>query len=435
MSELLIIVLLVLANGIFAGAEIAVISMRKTRLRELADEGSGRARAVLDLRAHPERFLATVQVGITVIGAAAAAFGGQTLPGYLEPWLARMPLLGPHAKPLSLAIVIALVSYLSLVLGELVPKSLALRSAESYALLVARPLRLLSLVARPLAWVLTASSNFVLRPFGDRTNFTEARVSADELQQMVEDATKAGALDTHSGEIASRALEFGDLTAGAVMVPRNRMSVLPIDASEAEVKKLIISSGRTRIPVFEDSRDNIVGYIRTRDVLGAILEQRPLQIPVLLRPTHFVPRAMRAVDVLKELQRRQTQLAIVVDEHGGVSGLITLEDLIEELVGDIAGEHEQRQEQLRCEADGLWLAQGSTPIRDINRELDLDLPEDEEWTTLGGHCTAMAGGIPKKGDRLVDTEGLVFEIVSATPRTVGLVRIVLPESKADKDAA
>jgi putative hemolysin len=427
LTELLVILLLVLANGIFSGAEIAVITMRKTRLRELAEEGSSRAKALLWLRSHPERFLATVQVAITVISASAAAFGGASVAARLTPVIAHIPGLEKHAEDVSLGLVIALVSYLSLVLGELVPKSLALRSSEAYAMAVGRPLRFISSVARPLAWFLTASSNVVLRPFGDRTNFTESRVSTEELQQLVDEATRAGALDSHSGEIASRALEFGDLTAGAVMVPRNKVDAIARDASLDELKKLIIDSGRSRLPVYEDTLDNIVGYVTARDLVAAILDGRPVDVDHLLRPTHFVPRSTRAIDVLKDLQKRQMQLAIVVDEHGGVSGILTLEDLVEELVGEIFAEDEKPEEQIHMEAEGLALVAGSTPIRDLNRALDLDLPENDEWTTLAGLCTSLAGGIPRKGDRLRDESGITYEITSATPRAVGQVRLILPE--------
>ena len=434
MTELLIILALVLVHGVFSGAEIAIITMRKTRLRELVDAGSHRARAVLDLRNHPERFLATVQVGVTVLSEGAAAIGGAQVAKKLVPAIRQVPWMAESAEGISITIVVAGVSFLSLVLGELVPKSLALRSAETYALLVGKPLVWMSWLTRPLAWVLTTSSNLVLKPFGDRTNFTEARVSAEELMQLVEEATKSGELDSHSGEIASRALEFGDLTAGAVMVPRNRMAAVPHDATDADLRKIILESGRTRLPVYEETLDNIVGYLRTRDVLETILEGKPLDLQALMRAPHFVPRAMRAVDVLKELQRRQTQLALVVDEHGGVSGMITLEDIIEELVGDIIGEHEMREEHIHREAEDLALVQGQTPIRELNRALDLDLPEHDQWTTVGGLCTALAGGIPSKGERLVDPgSGIVFEVVSATPQSVGLVRLVLPAREREDD--
>ncbi|MGQ0507059.1 MAG: hemolysin family protein [Myxococcaceae bacterium] len=214
----MVILALILVNGILAGSEIAVVSLRRTRLKELAEGGRRAARAVQKLREQPERFLATVQIGITVVGSTAGAFGGASFAQDLEPLLARVPGLAPHAEAVALIMVISLVSYLSLVLGELVPKSLALRSAEGYALLVGRPLLALSSLARPLVWFLTASSNALLRIFGDRTNFIESRLSPEELQQLVGEASgKGGTLHPAAGKIATRALELGDLVAADVM--------------------------------------------------------------------------------------------------------------------------------------------------------------------------------------------------------------------------
>ncbi len=210
-------------NGLFSGAEIAVVALRKSRLSQLVEAGGGAARAVERLRAEPERFLATVQIGITVVGATAAAFGGATLAGELAALLAPLPILGPYAPELALGAVVSAISALSIVLGELVPKSLALRAAERYALLAGRPLLAISQAARPVVWLLTRASNLVLRPFGDRTTFTESRVSAEELEALVDEAGQLGALDQPTAEIASRALAFRDLTAADVLVPRSRI--------------------------------------------------------------------------------------------------------------------------------------------------------------------------------------------------------------------
>lgn len=428
-SELLIILALVLVNGVFAGAEIAVLSLRKTRVRELAEEGSARAAAILALRSQPERFLATVQVGITVVGSAAAAFGGATVAEALSPVLAGIPLLAPHAERLALGIVIVGVSFLSLVLGELVPKSLALRSAEQYALLVARPLLWLSMLARPLAWVLTAASNLVLRPFGDSTTFAESRLSTEELQALVDEATRQGQLDSRSGEIASRALEFGDLTAGAVMIPRAHMALLAADSDAKEIQQVLVESAQSRIAVHAPGdADNIVGYVRLRDLLTALLLGHGADLQRLLRPVHYVPKGMRAGNVLTELQQKKSQLALVVDEHGGVLGCVSPEDLVEELVGELAGESEEPEQILQREAEDVVVAPGSAPIRELNRALGLDLPESDSWSTLGGLCTALRGSLPQRGERLYEPESrATLEILAATPRAVGLIRLYLPE--------
>jgi putative hemolysin len=427
-------VALVLANGVFAGAEIAIISVRKTRLAQLVDEGRTSARAVKRLRDAPETFLATVQIGITVIGATAAAFGGAEIAGRIAPGIAEIPGLAHYAPQLALALVVALVSYLTLVLGELVPKSLALRASERYALVVARPLLWLAKVARPLVWLLTASSNVLLRPFGDRTTFTESRLSVEEIEQLVDEAGKAGALDAPTAEIASRALAFRDLTAADVMVPRSRVVGLALDASPEDLKRLLLEERRSRMPVYEDSLDNVVGYVMAKDLAAIAWEHQLIVLADLLRPVHFVPEAAKAAHVLKDMQRRRTQIAVVVDEHGGVAGILTLEDLVEELVGEIVGEQEQPEALFQQEPDGSALVRGDAPVREVNRALGLDLPEGEDYSTIAGLSIAVAGAVPQRGAKLVASDGTEIEVVEASARVVRLVRLRPRPKRPGKDA-
>jgi putative hemolysin len=418
----------VLANGIFAGAEIAVVSLRRSRLKQLLEEGKRGAAAAERLRGQPERFLATVQVGITVVGSTAAAFGGRTVADAFARWLETIPLVDQWARGLSLALVVALVSYLSIVLGELVPKSLALRGAERYALFIAQPLLALSWIARPLVWILTKSSNLLLRPFGDRTTFTETRFSAEELQIMVEEAAKTGSVDEQIGEIASRALEFGELTTADVMVPRNQIHAIPINATADEVKRILLEEAHSRMPVYQGSIDHIVGYISVKDVLSMVFNQQLVVLADLVRPAYFVPESAKASAVLRELQQRRMRLAIVVDEHGVLSGLITVEDLLEELVGELFSEHRSRQELLRREPSGAAVVRGNAPIREINRAMDLELPESDAWTTVAGLTAALAGRIPGRGARVELKDGTTIEVLEASPHLVRVVRIVPPPS-------
>jgi putative hemolysin len=424
-----IILALVVANGVFAGAEIAIIALRKTRLAQLVEEGRASARAVKRLRDDPERFLATVQVGITVVGSTAAVFGGHSLAARLAPLLRRSAALEPYADELSLALVIAIVSFLTLVLGELVPKSLGLRASERYALLMARPLLALSAVARPMVWVLTQASNLVLRPFGDRTNFSESRLSVEEIEQLVDEAGKVGALDQPTAEIASRALAFRDLTAGDVMVPRSRIVALPRDAPPDELKRLLLEEGRSRMPVYDGALDNIVGYVMAKDLAAMAWERQLIVLADLVRPVHFVPSSAKAVHVLREMQRRRTQITVVVDEHGGVAGLLTLEDLVEELVGEITGEREEPEALFQREPGGSALVRGDAPIREVNRALDLELPEGEGYTTVAGLCIALAGAVPERGARLRAADGTEIEVVDASPRVVRMARLRRPSAE------
>ena len=423
LGELLIIVALVIANGVFSGAEIAIIALRRTRLAQLAEAGRPGARAVQRLRASPERFLATVQTGITVVGATAAAFGGSSLAARMAPAIAAVPALAPHARQLALALVVAIVSTLTLVLGELVPKSLAQRSAEPYALVMGRPLLALSLLARPAVWFLTWSSNLVLRPFGDRTTFTESRLSAEELEQLVEEAGKAGALDAPTAEIASRALALRDLTAAEVMVPRSQVVALPRDASPDDLRRLLLEEGRSRMPVYDGTLDEVVGYVLAKDLAAMAWERQLIVLDDLVRPIHFVPGSAHAVGVLRDLQRWRAHLAVVVDEHGGMAGLLTLEDLVEELVGEILGEEEEPRALFQREPDGALLVRGDAPIREVNRALGTALPEGEDYSTVGGLCVALAGAVPERGARVTVSDGSELEVVEASTRAVRRVRL------------
>ncbi|KFA88115.1 hemolysin family protein [Archangium violaceum] len=425
--------MLILANGIFAGAELALLSVRKTRLSELLDEGNRGAQAVQALRDNPERFLATVQIGITVVGATAAAFGGASIAQRLVEPLKQLGLAAETAESVAFAGVVGLVSYLSLVLGELVPKSLALRFSEGYALFIARPLRGISWLVQPLVWFLTASSNLILRFFGDKTNFTESRLSPDELQQLVEEAAKSGSLDPRAGEIASRAFDLGNIPLSAVMVPRSRMVALRRHSSAEEIKQVLLEHGHSRMPVYEGSLDNIVGYVIAKDLLGIAWEGPLIVLEDVMRPAWFAFESMRAIDALKELQQRRMQLAIVVDERGGVAGLVTVEDMVEELVGEIASEFEKPEELLKHESPTTVVVQGTAAIRDVNRALGLELEEGQGWSTVGGLCSAEAGTIPEPGTKLTLEDGTVLEVLDSSPRRVRTVRIHLPPQEASKD--
>ena len=421
-TEIVVVIVLILVNGLFSGAEIAVISMRRTRLLELVEAGGSRARALARLRELPERFLATVQVGITVVGAAAAAFSGASIAVRLEPLFARSEWLAPHATSIALGLVVAAVSFLSLVLGELVPKSLALRAGERYALTLAPFLLGLSNVARPLVWLLTATSNVVLRPFGDRTTFTEARHSAEELQQLLEESTQAGTLDASAGEIASRALELPALTVGAVMVPRTRIVGIPRDADQAELRRILLEEAHARMPVYEGTLDHIVGYVTAKDALLFALERQLVVLDDLLRAPYFVPESTSAIRVMRELQVRRTPLALVVDEHGALSGLVTLEDLLEELVGEIYSEDQEVEALFLRQPDGTFHVRAEAPLRELNRALDLELPCGEGYSTLGGLLMTLAGRVPERGQRL-EVAGVVLTVIEASPHVVRLVGI------------
>ncbi|MCC6336478.1 MAG: HlyC/CorC family transporter [Myxococcales bacterium] len=413
-----------LVNGVLAGAEIAIIAVRTTRLNDLVAAGSGAARAVQALREQPERFLATVQIGITVVSATAGAFGGATLAEDLAPVLARVDVLAPWSAQLALASVVTLLSYFSLVVGELVPKSLALKAAEPYALFLGRPLLWLSNLARPLVWLLTASSNVLLSPFKDRTSFIEARLSPDELSQLVEEATRVGSLNPRAGEIASRALKLPELAAADVMVPRPKVVALRRGATREELRRLLLERTHSRFPVVEGDVDHVVGYVSVKNVLAMAWEEPLFVLEDLMRPAFFVPETKSVVDLLTEMRTRRVPFGVVVDERGGMAGIVTLEDVLEELVGEIFSEHVvDVPEFFHKERDGSVTVLGSVAIRDVNRELGLALPEDGQWTTVAGLCLSLAQRIPARGERLTTKDGVTLEVVDASARSVRAVRI------------
>jgi putative hemolysin len=427
-SELTLILLLVIAGGVFAGAEIAVVAVRLTRLKELVEERRRGARAVLALREAPERFLATVQVGITVIGSTASVFGGASLALHLTPLLETMPGLRAHAHDAALVLVVTGISFLSIVIGELVPKSLALRSAERYALLIGKPLLTLSQLARPIVWLLSSSANLLLKPFGDSTTFTETRHSVEELQQLVEEAAKTGTLHPEAGEIASRALDLPDLRVSDVMVPRQQVILLEKSTSLKALQPVLRDQPHSRMPVYDGSIDNVVGYVSVKDLLQAALEERPRALSELMGEPHFVAETQRAVDLLRDMRQQRMKFAMVVDEGGGIAGIVTLEDLVEELVGDIFSEHSRPPPPpIRNLADGSVLVSGALPVREVNRVLGFELPEDGDWNTIGGLSMALAGRVPSAGETLALDNGFTLEMVDVSPRRVRSVRIKPPE--------
>jgi putative hemolysin len=421
--ELAVIVALVLANALFSGAEIALVTVRTSRLEELADQGNRSALAALTLKRQPERLLATIQVGITVISATAAAVGGASVADRLAPWVARVPWLREHAEEIALGIVIALVSYLSIVIGELVPKSIALRSAERYAMLAARPLLAVSTIVRPIVNFLTMSSNVVLKPFGDRTTFIETRYSTEEIQQLVEQAKNTGTLHPNAAEIASRALVFPELSAQEVMVPRHEVVMLPLKASMEEIYRIIISRPHTRLPVYDESPDDVVGYINIKDLATRSWERGTIALEDVMRPPHFVPASKMVADLLTEMRQQHVPIAIVIEEQGGLAGVITIEDLIEELVGTIVTEHGSDVQRYVRDRDGSWLVSGSLPIRELNRELNLDLPEEGDWNTLAGLYIHRTGHIPKPGEKERLENGTELEVLDASPRRIRTLRV------------
>ena len=420
--EMLIIAVLILFNGVLAGAEIAIVSIRRSRLQELVERKVRWAVDAQALRDNPERFLATVQVGITIIGTTAGAFGGSTLAIHLIPLLQSNRWLSPYAEEIAVGLVVVFISYLSIVAGELVPKSLAMRTPEIYGRLIASPLLGLSRISSPAVRLLASSSNLLLKAFGDRTSFTEARLSSDEIRNLVEDAAKAGSLHPGSSSIASRAIEFGELRVVDVMVPRHAVVSIPEDASLEEVTAQMERAPFSRFLIHGQSKEEMLGYIATKDLV--LKRNQASRAKDLLRPAICVPEGASAINLLHQLQRERQLLAIVVDEQGSFAGLVTMEDLLEELVGEIFSEfREERIEDIKWDSDGCAVVHGSISLRELNRHLDLDLQESTFWTTLAGLCLGVAGRIPAPGEHLDLSNGIQAEILETQGARIIKVRL------------
>ncbi|MCK6587325.1 MAG: hemolysin family protein [Polyangiaceae bacterium] len=418
------IVALVLLSGVLSGAEVAIAALRSAHIQHLGQRGGGKIRALRRLRESSERVFATTRVSVTLLGTLAGTLAGATAVSDLAAFLRSYPAVERFAEPLAVVVAAVPLTAFSLVAGELIPKSLSLRYPAGYALFAARPFLALSFLLQPFVWILVSIANLFLRLFGDRTTFSETRCSPEELQHLVGDAAQAGSIDPGVGAIASRAIDFGDLCAGHVMVPRGKVIGLPRSASPEEMQRVILEEGHSRMPIYDGTIDKVIGYVMVRDLVAVFWEKDLIVLEDVIRPAYVVPRTTRAVELLNEMKRRRTQLAVVVDETGTMVGIVTLEDLLEQIVGDIWSEDEEvPPAPIRREADGSAIVLGEVRVRDANRELGLLLPESEDWATIAGLCLSLAGRIPAPGDVLDAPDGTQIEIVDATPRRVGSVRL------------
>jgi putative hemolysin len=428
----LFILVLILANGLFAAAEIAVVSVRRSRIQQLLEEGDKRAKAVDKLQKDAEGFLATVQVGITVVGALASAVGGASLAEPLARLLSGGDQVPSWTGKLALGLFVVFYSFLSIVLGELVPKSIALRYAEPISLRISRLMLGLGKIARPVVWVLTASANLLLKPLRDRTKFTETRLTPEEIKVLLEEAAESGAIEKPRAEIIERAVDFGELTAADVLVPRGDIVAIDINDSPEKIRRTLLEESHTRLPVYDGSLDKVIGYVTAKDTVPLFLESELFVLQDIVRPVFFVPESMRATDLLRALQARREHLAIVVDEYGGTAGLCTTEDLVEEIVGEIFSEGATEAPMITREPQGIAFVDATLPVREFNREFDADLPEDAGFDTIGGMLSMLAGAIPAQGQVFVSS-GYEFKVVERTERRVVRVRIrqleTPPESK------
>jgi len=427
--EAVLIVILILANGFFAASEIAMIAMRKSRIDALLERGVTAAAAVARLKNDPDRFLATVQIGVTVVSSFASALGGAAAIGFLKPQIAEIPipLVARWAEAIALTIVVLPISYLSLVFGELVPKSLALRFSEQIACFVARPIELLARVSALFVKMLMASSNMVLRIFGGKDNESVSFISVDEVKSLIREGTAKGIFNETERELIHSVFEFTDTPVKAVMKPRTEIHAIDALASLAEVAKDFVDSGFSRIPVFDGDLDKIIGILYNKDVFKALQEGSDFRIRDHLHQAFFVPSTLPTSELLKQLQRRRLAMALVVNEFGEVEGVVTLEDLVEEIVGEIRDEYD-REERGPVDRlpDGSMVIQGSALLKDLKADYALPFDESPDFHTLAGFMLSRLKRIPRGGE-WVEENGYKLTIVDMEGRRI--VKIKLEETK------
>jgi putative hemolysin len=431
--EIGIILLLVLMNGAFSMAELAVVSARKVRLRQRAEEGDTASAAALDLAENPNRFLSTVQVGITLIGTLTGAFGGASMAGDLAEVLRRWPALAPYAGQLALFLIVLAVSYLSLVLGELVPKRLALSNPELIAARVAGPMRMFASLGRPLVWLLSVSTDAVARLLGIQKP-NDSPVTPEEITVLMEQGEQVGVFEEAETDIVEALFRLGDLRAGALMTPRTEIDWIdPDDPLEVSLRE-VIESPHLHFPVGRGSLDSVTGIVRGKDVL-ALARTMPedpeatgvIDISHLIQPARFIPESLPAFQTLAVLKEAAGNLALVIDEYGGVLGLVTLFDVMEAMVGGISAAGEPVEPDAVQRDDGSWLVEGMMRIDTFKDLLDIEeLPNEERagYQTLGGFVMAQMGEVPKPGQNftccgwryeVVDMDGMRVDKVMVSP--------------------
>ena len=401
--ELLAVAVLILLNAFFVAAEYGLVTARKTRIRELEQEGNRRARNVLQIVANPPRFIAAMQLGVTATSLAIGALGEQALAKVFDPILASV---------ISFALAFLIITFLHVVIGELVPKGVALRHSETTALAVSAPVRGFFILLKPLIWVLQGSSEAVLRALGLEPPGDEDDVLSEaELKMVLDRSTKHGEIEEQEQEMLYKVFDFADKEVSAVMVPRPEVVALSIELPPEEALAAVIESPYTRYPVYRGSMDEVVGVLHVRDLFSALNDRgiAGVQLEQLLRPAHIVPETKDLAALLGEFRRTNQHMAIVVDEYGDLEGIVTLEDLLEEIVGEIEDEFDLPDESIERLPDGRMRIDGTFPIDDFNEQFDRQLPI-EDYHTVGGFVFGLLGRAPEEGDE-VTADGCRFKVL------------------------
>jgi len=426
--DIFVIALLILLNGFFACSEFAIISIRKSKVAQLVAEGNERAKLVEEQQKDPPRLLAIVQIGMTLMGSAASAVGGMIAVEHLKPFLlnSQYPVIHNAAGPIAISVVVAVISYLTLIIGELVPKTIGLQYADTIALRVAKPIYLLERIGGIVVSFLTLSCKavlFLLRVEGKERAF----ITREEVQHIVAEGRETGVFSATEHEYIQNIFDFTHTSVREVMVPRMRMAALDLELSSKEMLNFILENQYSRYPVFRGSIENIAGFIHGKDFLGRIVSEPDFDINSIVRPPFYVPEGKKVNELLKEMQRKRSHMALVVDEYGGISGLVTTEDLLEELVGEIEDEHDVGEPRpVQRLADGSLIVDALLSISDLEDILAIKLGEDLPYDTLAGLILHQLGRFPEKGEEL-EVNGLILVCEEVKKTAIVKVRITKRE--------
>jgi putative hemolysin len=431
--EIVIVIVLILLNGIFAMSEFALVSSKKTRLKQLAEEGDKGAASALELANELTPFLSTVQIGITLVGILAGAFGGATVADGLADYFRQFPALASFSNALSITLVVLVITYLTLILGELVPKRIALNKAEAIASKVAKPMLLLSAVAKPLVVILSVSTDAVLRVMRIQ-KINEPPVTEEEIKIMLEEGTEAGVFDMAELSMIEGVLEIGDLRVESLMTHHTDIIALDLNDSIDENVRKMIRSGRSYFPAYEKDLDNIVGMVSVKHVLANIVESGTVDIKENITKPLYAPEALPVLKLLELFKEGGTHIALITDEYGSIQGLITLHDILEAIVGDVRSLGEPVEIPVVLREDGSWLIDGDTPIDKLKDVLSLDsFPQEEQgyYRTIAGFIMFVLQRIPKTGDH-IDFKGLRYEVVDMDGNKVDKVLVMKVQQTPEK---
>jgi putative hemolysin len=423
-TEIFIIVVLILINGLLAMSEISLVSARKARLQQLADEGDGGARTALKLAENPNRFLSTVQIGITLVGVLAGAFGGATIAEILGGRIAQIPALADYGEAIGVAIVVLIITYFSLVIGELVPKRLGLHNPEQIASMMAGPMRFLSTVTAPAVYILTISTDLILRLIGLRPS-GEPSVTEEEIKIMIEQGTREGVFQVAEQDMVEQIFRLADRTVSDLMSPRPKVAWIDLDGTPEANLQLMLSAGYSYFPVCRENLDGLLGVVSVKSLWAATASGQLADLEKLMVKPLIVPETMPALRLLESFKQAGAQTALVIDEYGGVEGIVTVMDVLEAIVGDISSSDEAAALEAVQREDGSWLIDGLLPAEELRSIFSIGLLPGEEqdaYQTLGGFMMMSLGRIPETGDSF-EWGQLRFEVVDMDGHRVDKVLI------------